>query len=189
MDLITDYGNWKFENYELIDTLIKNNSNIIRRFPHVLIVVDHFYNLVTHKNYTLSKDEEVIFETGFNYVFEHFNTINLILTKYFNNNINEMERISKTINLLLYTNDFERELENKEKEDLTAIKKLNDFEQRVLKYIEQRLEAPDEMFALLNDITSSIFDEYYGINEIMYDISVELGLAPDEDEDEYNIMF
>lgn len=189
MDMITDYGNWKFENYTLIDTLIKKNSNIIKRFPHVLLIVDHYYNLVTHDNYKLNNNEELIFSTGFNYVFEHFNTINLILTKYFNNNIDEMEKISKTINLLLYVNDFERELENQENNDLTAQKKLSDFEERVLRYIEAKLEAPDEMFALLNDITSTIFDEYYGVNEIIYDICQELGLTPDEDDEGFNIGF
>ncbi len=190
MDMITDYGNWKFENYTLIDTLIKNNSKIIRRFPHVLLIVDHFYNLVTHKGYKLSNDEEIIFSTGFNYIFDHFSTIKLILEKYFNNDINAMEKISKTINLLLYVNDFQRELENKDTQNLTDEKKLSDFEERVLRYIEAKLDAPDEMFALLNDITSTIFDEYYGINEIMYDISVQLGLAPDEsDDDSYSIVF
>lgn len=189
MDMITDYGNWKFENYTLVDTLLKKNSNIIRRFPHVLLVVDHLYNLVTHKNYKLSNDEEIIFSSGFNYIFEHFNTINLILEKYFNKDIDAMEKISKTINLLIYTNDFQNELENTDPENMVARKKLSDFEEKVLRYIEAKIDAPDEMFALLNDITTGIFDDYYGINEIMYDVSVQMGLAPDESEDEYDITF
>lgn len=183
MDIVTDYGNWKFDNYSLIDTLIKKKSDIIRRFPHIIIVADYYYNKVVNDKQNLSKDEEVIFSTAFSYLHEHFNTIELILEKYFNKNIDELDKIAKTINLLIYTNDFQNELENNPKLDtLSNRKKFSDFEEKVYKYIETHTNAPDEMFALLSDISSSIFDEYYGVNEILYDVASDLGIEPDEEE-------
>lgn len=190
MDIVTDYANWKFENYTLLDTLVKKKSNIIRRFPHVILVADYYYDKVANKNENLNRDEEIIFSTAFNYLHDHFNTIDLILEKVFNKNIEAMDKISKTINLLIYTNDFQSELENTDPNNLSAKKKLDDFEARVYKYIEARLEAPDEMFALLSDITTSIFDNYYSVNEIMYDIAVQLGIEPDEDDtDDYTFIY
>lgn len=191
MDIVTDYGNWKFENYDLLDKLVKLKSDIIRRFPHVILVCDYFYDKVTNEAYELSRDEEVIFQTAFNYLFDHFSTLNLLLEKDFNNNIESLNKLSKTINLLLYVNDFQTELENNNPNDITSIKQLSDFEARVLNYISSHTNAPDEMFGLLSDITSNIFDaSYMGVNEILYEVSEELGIAPDEDDkDDYNFKY
>ncbi len=187
MDIISDYTNWKFENYNLINTLIKLKSNIIRRFPHVLIIADYFYDLNVNKHHELDSVEEVIFSSAFNYLHEHFETISIILEKNFNGNIQELDKISKTINLLIYTNDFQRELDNLEDDHTNDKKKLADFETSVLKYIEAHLEAPDEMFGVLSDLTNSMFDEYYGVNDVLFDVAVELDLVP-EDDDDLNIM-
>lgn len=184
MDTITDYANWKFENYDIIDGLVKLNSDIIRRFPHVILVCDYFYDKVTNSGYNLSSEEETIFESAFNYLFDHISTIRLLLEKSFNNNLEELNKVSKTINLLLYTNDFQAELESSDPNNLTAAKKLSDFEAKILGYIETHTNAPDEMFAILSDITTPLFDgEYMGVNEIIYAVAEELGIAPDESDD------
>lgn len=184
MDIVTDYANWKFENYDIIDGLVKLNSDIIRRFPHVILVCDYFYDNVTSKGYKLNAEEETIFESAFNYLFDHISTIRLLLDKTFNNNLEELNKVAKTINLLLYTNDFQAELESYDPSNLTAAKKLSDFETKVLGYIESRTNAPDEMFAILSDITTPLFDgEYMGVNEIIYAVAEELGIAPDESDD------
>ena len=189
MDILTDYANWKFENYTLIDTLSKNGSAIIRRFPHVLAVCDFFYNEVTNNHYKMSQDEEIIFESGFNYLHDHFNTIDLILKHDFNSSFTEMEKCSKTINLLLYINDFQAELENVAPQNISGMKTLDDLEQRTMKFIETHTNAPDTMFQLLSDVTSDMFkDGYQGVNEIMYEVADELGITPDEsDDDTYEI--
>lgn len=185
MDIVTDYGNWKFENYNLLDSLVKSKSDIIRRFPHVILVCDYFYDKVTDEGYKLNNEEEIIFQTGFNYLHDHFNTISLILERDFNKDIDALNKVSKTINLLLYTNDFQAELESSDPNNLTAIQKLADFEAKVLGFIETHTNAPDGMFAVLSDITTTIFNgEYYGVNEILYEVAEQLGIAPDESEDE-----
>lgn len=182
MDVYSDYGNWKFENFTLIDELVKLNSSIISRFLHVINVTDHFYNKRLELNKDLPNEEEIIFETGFNYIHDHFNTVQMIKKNIFNNNVKELNKYAKTVNLLLYTNDFQNELMNTYPDEKESIRKLADFEERTLKYLESKTEAPDTMFALLSDLTNSIFDDYYSVNEIIYDVAIELGLAPDEED-------
>ena len=190
MDIISDYANWKFENYTLIDTLVKNKSIIIKRFEHTIAICDYYYNKVTNEKYSLSRDEEVIFDTAFNYMHDHFETISLLLKQNFNSHIDEMEKCAKTINLLLYINDFQAELSNSAPNDSDSMNKLNDLESRVLGYIETRTNAPDEMFQLLSDVVDFLFcDGYEGVNEILYEVAEHLGITPDEDDEEIEINY
>ncbi len=190
MDIISDYANWKFENYTLIDTLEKDKSAIIQRFSHVIAVCDYYYKKVTDDKYKLNRDEEVIFDTAFNYVHDHFETISLLLKQDFNSHIEEMEKCAKTINLLLYINDFQNELSNSAPNDIESENKLNDLESRVLGYIETRTNAPDEMFQLLSDVVDLMFaDGYEGVNEILYEVAEQLQITPDEDSEELEINY
>ena len=112
MDIFTDYANWKIEKYDLITTLKEIDSLIIIRYLNVLAVLDYLYDIVVEKKRKLTEDEEYIFSIGFEYLDNNFITIEELLRTYFNNNFKEMEQCSKTINLLLYTLDFEEELYN-----------------------------------------------------------------------------
>ncbi len=191
MDILTDYVNWKFDNSNLINELTKNDSAIIRRFPHVLAVCDYYYNEVTENHYKMSNDEEMIFESGFNYLHDHFDTIDLIFKNVFHSSLEGMDKCAKTINLLLYINDFQAELESSSPNNKIGMSKLNDLETRVMEYIEKKTNAPDAMFQLLNDVVDDMFkDGYQGVNEIMYEVAEELGITPDEADDEaYEIKY
>ncbi len=184
MTIYEDYTSWKEENSSLIQELIKLKSPIITRIIHVLAVIDYLNNQYYNQG-GLDNDSEVIFETGFDYITNHFITISTILQKEFRGNLIQMNQIAKTINLLLYTNDFQKELEYSDDYSESDKEKLNDFEQKVLSYIDRHEECPDEMFGLLNDITFDIFDSNYrSINDIMYDIAIELDLVPNPDNNE-----
>ena len=180
MTIYEDYENWKDENFDLINDLIKMKSKIISRFSHVIAVVDYLYNKHEQEG-SLEEYLEVIFEHGFDYLHDHFVTISTILQKEYRGNLVGMNEYAKTINLLLYTKDFQNELENDDNAKQEDLDKLNDFEQRVLSYIEKHEEAPDEMFGLLNDITYNLFDENYrSVNDILYDVALELDLVIDD---------
>ncbi len=188
MEIYSDYANWKFENFDLVNELINIKSKIISRFTHVIDVVEYLYKKKMDNKDTFIEDEELIFDTAFNYLHDHFNTIKMIYSSIFNSDIKEMDKISKTINLLLYTNDFQQELMNTSPDNHAGYKNLCDFEEKILKSIEKKQEADDGYFGLLNDITSTLFEDYYGINEIMYDICLELGiLVEDTDDGVYDI--
>ncbi len=180
--IFEDYDAWKRENNELITTLVKKQSKTIARFSPVLAVVDYLYE--QNKKKALTEDEELIFSTGFDYVYDQFQIIESILEDIFNNNYEEMEKFGQTINLLLYINDFEAEL--KTDDNLRKdIKKLTDLEDKVNSYLEKKENAPDEYFAILDDIIYSIFTknnvEVHTVDQIFYEIAIEYGIYTDEE--------
>ncbi|MBR4496601.1 MAG: hypothetical protein IKP12_05675 [Acholeplasmatales bacterium] len=187
MDIYTDYANWKLENYDLIESLVKNKSKAISRFTSVIAVVDYLYDKYVEEK-KLDNDLELVFSTGFDYIYDQFLMIETLLEKNFNNDINELEKYSKTINLLLYINDFQNEALNY-KEGTFDLKPLDDLNDKVMNYLDKHENAPDEYFAILSDITSSMFDnldqEFHTIDQIYYEIAVELGIY---EEDEFNMF-
>ena len=187
MDIYTDYANWKLEKYDLISTLVKNKSKAIARFTSVIAVVDYLYDKFVNEK-SLDEDLELIFSSGFDYIYDEFMMIETLLQNKFNNDYNELEKYSKTINLLLYINDFQNEALNYE-EGKFDLKPLDDLNDKVMKFLDNKKNAPDEYFAILSDITSSMFDnldeEFHTIDQIYYEIAVELGIYKD---DEYNMF-
>jgi hypothetical protein len=187
MDIYTDYANWKLENYDLISTLVKNKSKAISRFTSVIAVVDYLYDKFVNEK-KLDEDLELIFSSGFDYIYDEFMMIETLLQNKFNNDFNELEKYSKTINLLLYINDFQNEALNYE-EGKFDLKPLDDLNDKVMNYLDKGENAPDEYFAILSDITSSMFDnldeEFHTIDSIYYEIAVELGIY---EEDEFNMF-
>lgn len=190
MDIYTDYGNWKFENHEFINELVKNKSKTISRFTPVIAVVDYLYDKVVDKK-TLSQDEEVIFSTGFDYIYDQFHLIKTLLELKFNNNYKELEKYAQTINLLLYINDFQSEALNYPslKDD---IKQLDDLEDKVNKCLDNKENAPDAYFQILNEITDTLFNqnniEVHTIDQIFYEIALEYEIFEDEEFDIYNAV-
>lgn len=183
-----DYASWKRTNEKLIQYFIEHNSKIISRFKYVIAVVDYLFDQVVSERKTLNRDEEEMFEVGYQYIFDRFMTITMILDQVFKDNKEEMEKYAKTINLLLYIIDFEDEIDSIEGDHKDAHKKFADLEDEVMQAIEHKANVEDGMFALVDDLSLTIFEglgvDYYGITDIFYDISIDLGLI-DENEDDY----
>ena len=187
MDIFEDYLNWKYENHELIHDLVKSRSNTISRFTHVISVVDYLYD--KKQKVALSEDEILIFSTGYDYIFDQFEMIKSILDLKFNKNIEEMEKYSKTINLLLYITEFQGEIAN-DNRIKNQINQLNSLYDRINQKLDNKINADEEDFILLNDITYNIFEkngiEIHTVDSIFYDIAVEYDLVNDNDDDTYN---
>ena len=187
-----DYASFKKTNEKIINYLVSKNSKIIARFRYVLMVVDYLFDKVVYEKQKLSIEEEECFEVGYQYVFDRFNTICLIAEHVFNNNYDAMEHYAKSINLLLYIIDFEDEIDSLDGDHKTEHKKFADLEDSVMQMIENKTQVPDELFALVDDISLAVFDglgiDYYGITDIFYDIAIELGLIEEDDEDYYDIF-
>ena len=187
-----DYASWKRTNEKLINYLVEKNSKIIARFRYVLMVVDYLFDQVVTKGKKLNLEEEEMFEVGYQYIFDRFNTIQLIAEHVFENDYNKMEHFSKTINLLLYIIDFEDEIDSLDGDYKTEHKKFADLEDEVMQMIENKIQAPDAFYALVDDISLNVFDglgiDYYGITDIFYDIAIELGLIEESDDDYYDIF-
>ena len=187
-----DYASWKKTNLKLVNYLVEKKSKIIARFRYVLAVVDYLFDQVVYENKTLNTDEEEMFEVGYLYLFDRFNTIQLLCEHVFNNNYDEMEKLAKTINLLFYITDFLDEIDSIDGEHKAEHKKFATLEDEVMRSIEAKIELPDTYFALVDDISLSVFDglgiDYYGITDIFYDIAIELGLIDEVDEEYYDIF-
>ena len=187
-----DYASWKKTNEKLIDFLIKKNSKIIARFRYVLMVVDYLFDKVVYERLKLSIEEEEVFEVGYQYIFDRFNTIQLVAEHVFNNNYDAMEHFAKSINLLFYILDFEDEIDSLEGDHKEEHKRFADLEDNVMQMIEAKIQVPDEYYALVDDISLAVFDglgvNYYGITDIFYDVAIELGLIEESDDDYYDIF-
>lgn len=187
-----DYAAWKKTNEKLIDYLIKKNSKILARFRYVLMVVDYLFDKVVYEKAKLSIEEEEVFEVGYQYIFDRFNTITLIAEHVFNNNYDAMEHFAKSINLLFYVLDFTDEIDSLDGDHKNEHKKFAELEDNIMQMIENKVQVPDEYYALVDDISLAVFDglgiDYYGITDIFYDVAIELGLIEETDEDYYDIF-
>ena len=187
-----DYASFKKTNEKLLEYLLNNNSLIIARFKYVLLVVDYLFEKVVKENKKLTLDEEEMFEVGYQYLFDRFNTINLLKEHTFNNKLEKMEQLAKSINLLFYIEDFIDEIDSLDGEHKEEHTKFADLEDSVMQFIEEGRQVPDELFALVDDISLNIFTglghDYYSITDIYYDIAVELELIDEDDFDYYDVF-
>ena len=186
MDIYTDYANWKFENFDFINNLVKNKSKSISRISSVIAVVDYLYEKYV-ENKKLTEDEEIFFSTGFDYIYDQFYLLKTLFELKFNNSFKEMEKYSKTINLLLYINEFQSEALEYENIDITP---LDDLEDKVNKCLDKKENAADEYFQILNEVNESIFEknniEVHTMDQIFYEIAIEYGIYKENDYDLYN---
>lgn len=191
MDIYTDYANWKFENYDFLKALVDRKSKTIARFTSVIAVVDYLYEQYL-KTKKLTEDDNVFFEIGFDYIHDHFYTIKTILEFQFKNDYDEMDKCAPTINLLLYTQEFQAELLNQDidlKQELAA---LDEFEQEIVQHLDQKTNVPDTYFPMLNDIINPIFERYQfelnPIESIFYEAALEYGIFIENDFDIFNTI-
>ncbi len=187
IDIFEDYEAFKHENYELISTLVKNDSKIISRFSPVLMVVDYLSS--ENKKRKLSDDEQIFFSTGFDYIYDNFHLINSLYEFTFKKNITDMEKCAKTINLLLYVNEFIDEAKSNNLSD-NDIKPLLEFKGKLVETIDKNKNIEDEYFVYVNELVDNLFQskniELHTIDEIYYEIAQEYGIYDDNDLNIYN---
>ena len=186
-DIYEDYEAFKHENYDLISTLVKHDSKIISRFSPVLMVVD--YLSIEHKKRKLTEDEYIFFSTGFDYIYDNFHLINTLFEFTFKKDMKEMEKLAKTINLLLYVNEFIDEAKTNELTD-NDIKPLLEFKGKLIETIDKHKNIEDEYFVYVNELVDNLFAshniELHTIDEIYYEIAQEYDIYQEDDLTIYN---
>lgn len=187
LDIYHDYQSWKIENHTLISNLVKTNSFTIKRFAPVIQVVDYLFDEKEKRE--LTNDEEFFFSTGFDYIFDCFESIKGILDTYFKGDIILYNKHQNTIALILYINDFKSEFKSLGISNY-ELKELDDLLKRAEEYLNSSSEAPDEFYQLLNDISYKIVEkhdiELHMIDEIFYQIAIEYDICKDDEIDIYN---
>ena len=188
IDIYEDYDAFKHENYDLISTLVKNDSKIISRFSPVLMVVDYLSS--ENKKRKLSDDEQIFFSTGFDYIYDNFHLINSLYEFTFKKNISDMEKCAKTINLLLYVNEFIDEAKDNDSITDNDIKPLLEFKGKLIETIDKHKNIEDEYFVYVNELVDNLFQskniELHTIDEIYYEIAQEYGIYDDNELNIYN---
>ncbi len=187
LTIFEDYYGFKKENASLIETLVKKKSKILLRFKAVFIVVDYLFEEM--KKRKLTEDEEFIFSSGYDFIYDEFEIIKSVLHEYFNDNINRMEICSQTVNLLLLIDEVKGEVLNNDSIK-KEINRLNDLEDKVYDFLKKGEDAPDEYFEIVDEITDDIFDknniEVNLIEEIFYEIALEYDIYPEDDTNYFN---
>lgn len=180
--IFDDYKSFKDENKKLIDFLVKNNSLLLNIMRPVLIVVDYLYEYRLKNK--ISKDEEYIFNTGYDYLYDQFQIINTILEQILDDNYNDLKKYEKTINLLLYINDFKQEVLNDDRISNNIDSFLN-LESNVYDSLNKKEEYNENYYILLNDLVYKTFDangiELNTINDIFYNIALEYDLIKEDE--------
>lgn len=176
--IYNDYASWILEQSTLIEKLTEIKSPLLTYNKHVYDVVKHLYDKVLEEK-TLMTDEETIFTTGFYYLFEHFEQINLILKTHYDGDVVKLNKQSKTMMLLLDLLDLENELYDIVKEE-DKLKPFIELEDEITSYLVKQKNAPKTLFDKLDKVSEEAFngldDEFYPIKEIFYDIAAEYDL-------------
>lgn len=175
-----DYANWLVEISDLTEELKQKESILIERFKYVLDVLTFLYEKKINEK-ELTQEEENIFETGFYYVFEQFESIKLILEHDYHGDLERMNEQAKTVILLLNTIEFQNEIIGSiEQPNEAHMQSLIDIEQEILSLLEKKADAPSDLFLKLDTVTEGIYKEleldYYPIHDIFFEIADELGL-------------
>ena len=174
-----EYANWKVEHYELFKYFAESDSGLFIRFKHVLEITDYFYDKLID-DMSFSEDDDYIFESGFNYMYDQVDVIDHLLEKSYQRNFAELEKHSKDVTLLLTSIDFLNELVSIENSKVEDLEKMKNFEEEILKIIENKQEVPKEKFTELDHLSREIFskmdEDYYPTYSIFLDIADELGL-------------
>ena len=133
----------------------------------------------------LNDDLINIFDVAFEYLSRQIDTIETIYKKDYRNNLDAFNGASRTINLLLHIDDFLKEyetLDNANEEGKEDLSKLYDD---VLEEAEKGKDIDDIYFGILNDLVYKLFpQDYRSINDILYDVAIELDLVDSFDPEE-----
>ena len=182
MNNFEDYRSYKDEHIELIDELLEIKSKIISRFTHVLAICEYISALNEDE---LSDDLINIFDVAFEYLSRQIDTIETIYKKDYRNNLEAFNGASRTINLLLHIDDFLKEYETLDNFNEEGKEELSKLYDDVLEEAEKGKDIDDIYFGILNDLVYKLFpQDYRSINDILYDIAIELDLVDSFDPEE-----
>ncbi|MDD3106521.1 MAG: hypothetical protein PHP65_01790 [Bacilli bacterium] len=143
-----DYRGYIKQNENIIRLFKTNESLVYDRLMDVFTVLEYVDKLVAEKS-KVDEELEVIFDAGFSFFHEQWETIQLIYERYFHQDIIAFSHYASLINYLLYIDDLEETL--KEKELLTQERKA--VLSTIFEEIEQKLISK-----LPYDV--ALFDDY-----------------------------
>ncbi|HBP26203.1 MAG TPA: hypothetical protein DD618_04555 [Acholeplasmatales bacterium] len=109
-----DYRAYLKQNREWLQMLKANQSIVYERLEDVFNVLEDIDERAA-KYAKIEEEYEVIFEAGFLYLHKQLETAKTIYSAYFHNDYFAFRRYEKAVNYLLYLDDLEDVLDEKEK--------------------------------------------------------------------------
>lgn len=151
-----DYLSYVAGNKDLLDLLENNNSVLYYHLKDVIYVCNYISNYIKKSNQNENNaDLEVIFETGFKYLYDQLEQIKIYYEKYFNKDYFLFKHYELLINYALYIDDFTECLS--EKNHLTAHRKniLSTLAKDIDKLIVEKASWNDQDIDEFNQIINS----------------------------------
>ncbi len=181
--LFDDYANYKLENGYIIEELKNIKSPIYFKIEPVVICLDYFYEKVLN-GHNLDIDEINLFEDGYNYIFERAIYLISLYENYFNNDINLMNKFSKSVILLLQISDYEDEIFFDDIENKDVEETIIGLDQEVIKYIKIGEDAPDALALVVREKYERALLELdrdeYSVIDIFFQVAEELNILDAE---------
>ena len=175
--MIKDYKNWISKKHELIHHFMHHNSLIFNRVENVLKTLQFISNL---KEEEFDEDYSVIFDCGYSYIYQVVDEIELLLDKYFNNNMHQFLNYEPLINYSLYLNDLKEALIEDESFNERLNEEINQINTNIEKLISEKrqfvlrvLDDYDSRLLALIDpnktilTTPEVYDRIYEELQIM----------------------
>ncbi len=177
--LFDDYANYKLENGYIIEELKNIKSPIYYKIEPVVICLDYFYEKALNGE-NLDIDEINLFEDGYNYLFERAIYLIALNENYFSNDINLMNKFSKSVILLLQISDYEDEIFFDDIENKEVEKTIIGLDEEVIKYIESGDDAPDELAIVVREkyerALLELDKDEYSVIDIFFQVAEELNI-------------
>lgn len=183
--LFSEYESWKKENDDFYQELQEHETMLHERFYPVYEVMSQIYNQVSKNTLELTEDLKKIFDVGFAFLHDQFETVKMYLETNFKNDFHHFLDYESIVNYLLFIEDVQYEMQEKHLEfDAEEIERLLD---ELSEIIDEHKPIPDN-FGLyidekLNQIMGDNEAEFYGIIDIFMDVADTLGISLYEDED------
>lgn len=151
-----DYKNYISDNKEILNLLEQNNSILYYHLKDVIYVCNYISDFFKkNKESSETEDLEVIFETGFKYLYEQLEQINIYYDKFFNKDYFLFKRYELLVSYTLYIDDISESLS--EKEYLTSHRKniLSTLAKDIDKIIVEKASWNDADIDKFNEIINS----------------------------------
>lgn len=175
--MVKDYKNWFNTKHDLIHHFMHHNSMIFNRVENVLKTLNFIANL---KEEELNEDYSIIFDCGYGYIYQVVSEVELLLDKYFDNNMHSFLNYEPIINYSLYLNDLKEALIEDESFSERLNEEINQINTNIEKLISEKrpfvLKVLDDydsrILALINPnktilTTPEVYDRIYEELQIM----------------------
>lgn len=183
--LFAEYESWKKENEEFYQELQEHEAMLYERFYPVYEVMSQICGQVKKETLELTDDLKKIFDVGFAFLHDQFETAKMYLETNFKNDFHHFLDYESIVNYLLFIEDVRYEMQEKHLE--YNDEQIEDLLDELSEIIDKQKPIPENFGLYIDEKLSQVMGdseaEFYGIIDIFMDVAETLGIYLYEDED------